>query len=78
MHVEHSLGGSSKHTLCPSGFCQGRIFEGKDAEPPDKCGLGVCLESDTGSEGEMRRGSLKRSKTETFAEQLRVMRLWRF
>lgn len=78
MHVEHSLGGSSKHTLCPSGFCQGRIFEGKETAPRDKYGLGVCPESVAVSKGEMRRGSFKRSKTETSAEQPRVMRIWQF
>lgn len=78
MHGEHSLGGSSQHTLCPSGFCQGRIFEGKEIDPCDKRGLAVCLESDAVSEGEMRWGPFKRSKIETSAEQPRAKKIWQF
>lgn len=78
MHVEHSLAGSSKHTLCPSGSCQGRILEGKETDPRGKCGLHVCLESATVSKGAMRQGSFKRSNIETSAEQPRGMKIWQF
>lgn len=53
MHVEHSFG-ALRGSHCPSGFCQERIFKGKKTDLSDYCGLGVCLESQSASEGEMR------------------------